>query len=225
MKKIIRLTEGDLHKIIKESVKKILKEETFMDNHIADNIFDDFIQRGLYRRLQPNMFKEYIMKSYGLKPGEERIADIVTKKVEKYKLEAENEYGLTESQLREDIGVDISQKLEDMLFDAVEKYGEGGFSTNEWGKYVYVKTATYDGNLMVYLERGSTGKRLMEAINGKYRDKIVGFKPDVYNGHLFAYVPCFDEETQSMWDNGVSEFQRGMMNYYDSKRGGGYTGD
>jgi hypothetical protein len=28
-----------------------------------------------------------------------------------------------------------------------------------------------------------------------------------------------------MWDNGVSEFQRGMMNYYDSKRGGGYTGD
>ena len=26
MKKVIRLTEGDLHKIIKESVKKIIKE-------------------------------------------------------------------------------------------------------------------------------------------------------------------------------------------------------
>jgi len=97
MKKVLRLTERDLHKIIKESVKKILNEETFMDNHIADNIFDDFIQRGLYKRLQPNMFRDYIMKSYGLKPGEERIADMVAKKVEKYKIEAENEYGLTEA--------------------------------------------------------------------------------------------------------------------------------
>lgn len=34
MKKLIRLTEGDLHKIVKESVRKILKESDY------DNYFD-----------------------------------------------------------------------------------------------------------------------------------------------------------------------------------------
>ena len=32
-KKVIRLTEGDLHRIIKESVNKILKENDYIDNY------------------------------------------------------------------------------------------------------------------------------------------------------------------------------------------------
>jgi len=34
MKKIIRLTESDIHRIVKESVKKILREEFDQENHI-----------------------------------------------------------------------------------------------------------------------------------------------------------------------------------------------
>ncbi len=97
MKQIIRLTESDLHKIIKESVKRILKEDSTFDNHIAGNIYDDIIQRGLYRRVQPNQLKDYIMRAYGLKVGEEGIADIVAKKVIKYKLQMEEQYGLSEA--------------------------------------------------------------------------------------------------------------------------------
>jgi hypothetical protein len=97
MKTIIRLTESDLHKIVKNSVKRILKEDSTFDNHIAGNIYDDIIQRGLYRRLQPNKLKDFIMNSYGLKTSEEGIADTVVNKIMKYKTEMETQYGLTES--------------------------------------------------------------------------------------------------------------------------------
>lgn len=36
-KKPIRLTEGDLHKIVKESVKKVLKEEFYGDDNHGEN--------------------------------------------------------------------------------------------------------------------------------------------------------------------------------------------
>lgn len=36
-KKLIRLTESDLHRIIKESVNKILKEEEYQINHLSKN--------------------------------------------------------------------------------------------------------------------------------------------------------------------------------------------
>lgn len=38
-KQIIRLTENDLHKVIKESIKKIVKEYTQQD---IDNIWDEY---------------------------------------------------------------------------------------------------------------------------------------------------------------------------------------
>lgn len=97
MKTIIRLTESDLHRIVKESVKRILKEDSTFDNHIAGNIYDDIIQKGLYRRLQPNKLKDFIMNSYGLKTNEEGIANTVVDKVMKYKTEMETQYGLTEA--------------------------------------------------------------------------------------------------------------------------------
>jgi hypothetical protein len=97
MKRIIRLTESDLHRIIKNSVKRILKEDSTFDNHIVGNIYDDIIQRGLYRRLQPNKLKDFIMNSYGLKTSEEGIANTVVDKIMKYKTEMETQYGLTEA--------------------------------------------------------------------------------------------------------------------------------
>jgi hypothetical protein len=97
MKKIIKLTESDLHNIIKESVKRILKEDSTLDNHIAGNIYDDIIQRGLYRRIQPDKLKDYIMNAYGLNAGEERVADVVVQKVINYKMQMEEQYGLTEA--------------------------------------------------------------------------------------------------------------------------------
>jgi hypothetical protein len=97
MKRIIRLTESDLHRIIKNSVKRILKEDSTFDNHIAGNIYDDIIQKGIYRRIQPDKLKDFIINSYGLNYGEERIANIVVNKVMKYENEMETQYGLTEA--------------------------------------------------------------------------------------------------------------------------------
>jgi len=97
MKKIIRLTEGDLHKIIKESVKRILKEDTWFDNHIADNIFDDMVQKGMYRRMNNSSYVEWIMDSYGLGENQRNIAEKVAEKLDVYRMQMEDQYGLTEA--------------------------------------------------------------------------------------------------------------------------------
>ena len=41
-KKVIRLTEGDLHKIIKESVKRVLREESRYNEEIMNKIIDAY---------------------------------------------------------------------------------------------------------------------------------------------------------------------------------------
>ena len=46
-KKLIRLTESDLHKIVKESVKKVIKEEQEIDNQIQE-IYQILQQNNLY---------------------------------------------------------------------------------------------------------------------------------------------------------------------------------
>ncbi len=45
-KQVIRLTEGDLHNIIKESVKRILKEEQFGDWRDAYDAYMDYLPSG-----------------------------------------------------------------------------------------------------------------------------------------------------------------------------------
>ena len=49
-KRLIRLTEGDLHKIIKESVKRILREDIdateYIDNNVDKYLSDKPIQHG-----------------------------------------------------------------------------------------------------------------------------------------------------------------------------------
>lgn len=97
MKKIIRLTESDLHRIIKESVKRVLKEDTTFDNHIADKIFDDMVQKGLYRRMNNQMYVDWIMDSYGLKENQRNVAEMVADKLDNYRMSMEGQYGLTEA--------------------------------------------------------------------------------------------------------------------------------
>lgn len=97
MKKIIRLTESDLHRIIKESVKRVLKEDTTFDNHIADKIFDDMVQKGLYRRMNNQMYVDWIMDSYGLKENQRNVAEMVADKLDNYRMSMEDQYGLTEA--------------------------------------------------------------------------------------------------------------------------------
>jgi len=97
MKKIIRLTESDLRRIIKESVKRVLKEDTTFDNHIADKIFDDMVQKGLYRRMNNQMYVDWIMDSYGLKESQRNVAEMVADKLDNYRMSMEDQYGHTES--------------------------------------------------------------------------------------------------------------------------------
>lgn len=47
MKKIIRLTESDLHRIVKESVKSIMNADTSFERHIAERIIDDIQTKNL----------------------------------------------------------------------------------------------------------------------------------------------------------------------------------
>ena len=47
MKKIIRLTESDLHRLIKESVKRILKEE-YDENQDYNVVFNRNLENGVY---------------------------------------------------------------------------------------------------------------------------------------------------------------------------------
>lgn len=53
-KKLVRLTESDLHKIIKESIKKILKEESYSDLNVHNFVivlaFDNIIDSA-YNKL------------------------------------------------------------------------------------------------------------------------------------------------------------------------------
>ena len=119
----------------------------------------------------------------------------------------------------------IAKRLGYLLLNAVGVYGEGGFNTNEFGKYVYVKRHTSDGSLMVYIDRDKLGEKLWMAFNPEFREKVIGFKPNIYDGTIFYYEPLFDHETQKIWDAGVEKYQRGVREYYASKKSGDYTGD
>jgi hypothetical protein len=50
MKKVIRLTEGDLHRIIKESVKKIISEATAGGEHFDGNNPEDWAAMAVLRK-------------------------------------------------------------------------------------------------------------------------------------------------------------------------------
>jgi hypothetical protein len=65
MKKIIRLTESDLHRIVKESVKRILKEDNSLELRVAEKILDD-IQNNNPELLQasPEDLIEYVMATH-----------------------------------------------------------------------------------------------------------------------------------------------------------------
>ena len=45
MEKIIKLTESDLHNIVKETVNKVLKEDAYSDNLEVDELFRPFQTR------------------------------------------------------------------------------------------------------------------------------------------------------------------------------------
>lgn len=69
MKQIIRLTESDLHRIVKESVQRILKEEDEYDAHfqpddnLPDNVYfdDDAYESPNYNYEKPESFEDRII--------------------------------------------------------------------------------------------------------------------------------------------------------------------
>jgi hypothetical protein len=231
MKQIIRLTESDLHRLVNESVKRILAEAA--DHNYAGetlNAGDPADWLTLYhlrRRKAKDQDNLKDVRHQNTVANKDHETGVFLNWGDSSKFDrAEEKANRIIPRTRPQNVIETSKRLEDMLFDAIKKYGEGGFNTSQWGgKYVYVKVGTSDGNLMVHLHRGETGKQLWDNIDYEYRNKIIGFKPDIYNGHLFNYEPYFDEETQKMWDMGVNKYQQGVMDYYSSKKSGDYTGD
>ena len=75
-KKLIRLTEGDLHKIVKESVNRVLKENTYNNEYEVDFTF--FISLG-YDKTE---YKESISKKDNLLDLLDTMPEIVNYEVE-----------------------------------------------------------------------------------------------------------------------------------------------
>lgn len=81
MKQIIRLTESDLHRIVKESVQKILREgvmdDASFDSTLVDKILNDISPDG-----SPVNVRDYnvagIMARYGV---DERVARAVKQRL------------------------------------------------------------------------------------------------------------------------------------------------
>ena len=84
---------------------------------------------------------------------------------------------------------------------------ENGLSEN--GKYIMVKVNTddsswqcnlvdRDGNPIDYVER------ILEHLPEKYRDHLVTLKHD--NWISYSYVPVFDTDTQTVWDDALETF-------------------
>lgn len=65
MKKVIRLTEGDLHRIIKNSVKKIIKEEDIYPgyNSTTTDNYDEDSFNGLARKINSKILEIFGPKS------------------------------------------------------------------------------------------------------------------------------------------------------------------
>ena len=65
MKRIIRLTESDLHRIVKNSVKRILREDNSLEMRVAEKILDD-IRNNNPELLQgePEDLIEYVMATH-----------------------------------------------------------------------------------------------------------------------------------------------------------------
>lgn len=126
-----------------------------------------------------------------------------------------------------------AKRLQSLFYKATKKHGwnsEDETTFNTWLKdepggsvrSICVKKIVYEQRRKKYPE---FGLQLLRAIDYKYRTKVIGFKPHLYNGRLWNYYPVFDEETQAQWDKAQSDFDEGATRYYAEKASGGYCGD
>ena len=93
---------------------------------------------------------------------------------------------------------------------------ENGLS--EDGKYIMVKIrpddsswqcnlVDRDGNPIDYVER------ILERLPEKYRDHLVTLKHD--NWISYSYVPVFDTDTQTVWDDALETFCKAKQAWCD----------
>ena len=93
---------------------------------------------------------------------------------------------------------------------------ENGLS--EDGTHIMVKTTTddsswqcnlvdRDGNPIEYVER------ILERLPEKYRDHLVTLKHD--NWISYSYVPVFDTDTQTVWDDALETFYKAKQEWCD----------
>ena len=93
---------------------------------------------------------------------------------------------------------------------------ENGLS--EDGTHIMVKTTTddsswqcnlvdRDGNPIDYVER------ILERLPEKYRDHLVTLKHD--NWISYSYVPVFDTDTQTVWDDALETFCKAKQAWCD----------
>jgi hypothetical protein len=147
MKKVIRLTEGDLHRIVEESVNKILMEVDGYNNTMKK--FDQNTMSGKFRRLfNPKKYKQYQkLKQQGDMMGADatkrinnthnKMGDIINgeysepnydkyyRMTRKYFSPHSNYQGEGSSAFRQDFDND---------FKHIEKYGTGGQTLRPLGR-------------------------------------------------------------------------------------------
>jgi hypothetical protein len=111
----------------------------------------------------------------------------------------------------------ISDRLADMLIDAVQQNGYEG-------DQVYVKCKP-GGTVTSVFFGDNLGEYLASCIGHEYCDRVIGFEPIPGARSAYDYKPVFDDETQRKWDEAQDRYDSGAAAYYASKGSGGYTGD
>lgn len=223
--RLIRLTESDLHRIVKESVKKIIKEAADHkyggETLNADNAADLITLYHLKHRKAEDA-SNYEDRKRHFSQGNEYRERGIRKGIGDYDMfnKGEEKANRIIPKTRPQRAIQVGQKLKDMLFDAIKKCGDTG-------KIIDFQYSPSDGFRRVMRDWGddSISKALWDSMDYKYREKVLGFKPHIYNGGVHFYEPYFDEETQKQWVEEKNKYQQKVSDYYASKKSGEYVGD
>jgi len=184
MKKIIRLTESDLHDIIKESVKKILKEDYYsMQKPYGSRKFSDFSSKdskGLYD-YDPNFAVSHTLGTNKYEPAP--LGNIPNNEPEFP--EDEQPYQYWNSIRDFDNRHPIDPSLEDKKYQMDKSWRDNSFGKN-WSDYDYADEdgeMDYNHNVHDNAFDSSGAKGRIGRINA-FDDDWKGEKAKKFNGTL-----------------------------------------
>lgn len=219
MKKIIRLNENELKHIINESVKKVLNEVEYGGESFHGNNPEDWFALSRLRRQKAidqdnpdDMIRQNKLSNHAYNNAISNGYDADARDT------GERKADRIISTTRPQKSIEVGKNLETMLINAVRNCGEEEDSNKVSVQY----SPSSNSNKIVNLNKDDVGDYLWNIIPANYRDKVIGFKPCIYDGRVWYYEPYFDSKTQKMWDMEYNKMTKEINRYYGTH---GFTGD